>query len=139
MNNVVWTLTGSDSPLLQTLSDAIGRTRLSAFVGKPLPSVAESRAVAAQATPAADAVAAVILAQTAMQPALSPLQPVPVAPAQSVVPEPIKDAVDSANRLRGLSGRQCLREQSLGLSTQIASAAIQRAQKRIFLLPVFAA
>ena len=117
----------------------MNRTRLSAFVGKPLPSVAESQAVAAQAAPAADAVAAVIPAQTAMQPALSPLQSEPVAPAQSVVPEVIKDAVDSVNRLRGLFGRQCLREQSLGLSTQIAGAAIQRAQKRIFLLPVFAA
>ena len=117
----------------------MNRTRLSAFVGKPLPSVAESQAVAAQAAPAADAVAAVIPAQTAMQPALSPLQSEPVAPAQSVVPEVIKDAVDSVNRLRGLFGRQCLREQSPGLSTQIAGAAIQRAQKRIFLLPVFAA
>ena len=139
VNNVVWTLTGSDSPLRQTLSDAKYRTRLNTFVGKPLPSVAKSRAVAAKAAPAVDAVAAVIQAQTVMQPSLSPLQAEPVAPAQSVVPEVIKDAVNAANRLRGFSGRQCLGEQSLGLSTQIAGAAVQRAQKRIFLLPVFAA
>jgi hypothetical protein len=51
VNNVVWSVSGSDSPLRQALVDAIDRTRLQALVGKPLPSVAESRALAAQRGP----------------------------------------------------------------------------------------
>jgi uncharacterized protein YjdB len=52
VNNVVWRVSGSDSPLRQALVDGMDRTRLQAMVGKPLPSVAESRALAAQAVPA---------------------------------------------------------------------------------------
>jgi hypothetical protein len=52
VNNVVWRVSGSDSPLRQALVDAIDRARLQALVGKPLPSVAESQALAAQTVPA---------------------------------------------------------------------------------------
>jgi hypothetical protein len=52
VNNVVWRVSGSDSPLRQALVEGMDRTRLQALVGKPLPSVAESRALAAQAVPA---------------------------------------------------------------------------------------
>jgi hypothetical protein len=51
VHNVVWTVSGSDSPLRQALVDAIDRARLEALVGKPLPSVAESEALAARAVP----------------------------------------------------------------------------------------
>jgi len=51
VNNVVWRVSGSDSPLRQALVDSIDRARLQALVGKPLPSVAESRALAAQRGP----------------------------------------------------------------------------------------
>ena len=106
VNNVVWTVTGSDSPLRQTLSDAIDRNRLEALVGKPLPSVAESRALAAQAVPATVAgVAAAPTAQTANQPATLSGLPETSAPAQPAVSEPLKDAVDAVNKLRGLFGR----------------------------------
>jgi hypothetical protein len=52
VNNVVWRISGSDSPLRQALADSMDRARLQAMVGKPLPTVAESRALAAQAVPA---------------------------------------------------------------------------------------
>jgi len=106
VNNVVWTVSGSDSPLRQVLVDAMDRTRLQAWVGKPLPSVAESQALASQAVPAAVAGPAVgasasnvSTAQTAPQPVAAP----PAAP--GAAPEPIKDAVDTVNKLRGLFGR----------------------------------
>lgn len=106
VNNVVWTVTGSDSPLRQTLSDAVDRTRLESLVGKPLPSVAESRALAAQAVPANVAGgAAVPTAPTANPSAPPSVLPEPSAPIQPAVAEPLKDAVDAVNRLRGLFGR----------------------------------
>lgn len=109
VNNVVWTVTGSDSPLRKTLTDAIDRNRLEALVGKPLPSVGESRALAAQAVPATVAgVAAVPTAQTANQsatPSAPSVLPEPSPPIQPAVAEPLKDAVDAVNRLRGLFGR----------------------------------
>lgn len=106
VNNVVWTVTGSDSPLRQALSDAIDRTRLEALVGKPLPSVADSRALAAQAVPVTvSGAAAVPAAQTANQSATPSGLSDPSTPTQPAVAEPLKDAVDAVNKLRGLFGR----------------------------------
>lgn len=106
VNNVAWTVSGSDSPLRQALVDAMDRTRLQGWVGKPLPSVVESEALASQAVPATvvgPAVGAstsnVSTVQTTPQSAAAS----PVAPAAA--PEPLKDAVDAVNKLRGLFGR----------------------------------
>lgn len=102
--NVVWTVSGSDSPLRQALVDAIDRTRLEAMVGKPLPSVTESQALAAQAVPATVAgPAAAPAARTSSSPAAQPAATNPSAPATAS--EPIKDAADTVNKLRGLFGR----------------------------------
>jgi len=108
VSNVVWRVSGSDSPLRKALVDAIDRTRLEAMVGKPLPSVAESQALAAQAVPATVAGAATPAAnssqpQTAAQPAANPSAP--AASGQAGASEPVKDTVDTVNRLRGLFGR----------------------------------
>jgi len=115
VNNVVWRISGSDSPLRQALADAIDRTRLQALVGKPLPSVADSEALAARAvpatvagTPAAAPTASapdVPATQTAAQPVAPPNPPAPAAPGQAPASEPVKDAVDTVNKLRGLFGR----------------------------------
>lgn len=96
VNNVVWRVSGSDSPLRQALVDAIDRTRLQALVGKPLPAVEESRALAAQAVPATVAAPPSVAA---------PNPSAPAAPGQAPAAEPIKDAVDTVNKLRGLFGR----------------------------------
>ena len=109
VNNVVWRVSGSDSPLRQALVDSIDRTRLQAMVGKPLPSVAESQALAAQAVPAvvAGPVPAAPPAPAASAPAAhpttQPATPAPAAPKPAA--EPVKDAVDAVNKLRGLFGR----------------------------------
>lgn len=115
VNNVVWRVSGSDSPLRQALADAIDRTRLQELVGKPLPSVAESQALAAQAVPATVAGTAAAapatpapnapITQTATQP-VAPTNPsAPAVPGQAAAFEPVKDAVDTVNKLRGLFGR----------------------------------
>ena len=95
VNNVVWRISGSDSPLRQALADGMDRARLQAMVGKPLPSVAESQALAAQAVPATVGGA----------PAAAPNPSAPAAPGQAPASEPAKDAVDTVNKLRGLFGR----------------------------------
>lgn len=104
VNNVLWKVDGSDSPLRQTLADAIDRTHLQSLVGKPLPSVAESQTRAAQASPATVAGPATAApasdsptAATAAQAAASPTPP--------AAADPVKDAVDTVNKLRGLFGR----------------------------------
>ena len=108
--NVTWSVSGSDSPLRQTLVDAIDRTQLQSLVGKPLPSVAESQARAAQASPAT------VAAPATATPATDPTAPTaaqataaspsaPTAPSQPGAADPVKDAVDTVNKLRGLFGR----------------------------------
>lgn len=99
VNNVVWRVSGSDSPLRQALVDAMDRTRLQALVGKPLPSVAESQALAAQAVPAT------VGATPAAASAASPNPSAPATAGQAPASEPVKDAVDTVNKLRGLFGR----------------------------------
>jgi hypothetical protein len=105
VNNVVWTVSGSDSPLRQALVDSIDRTRLEALVGKPLPSVAESQALAAQAVPATVGTTGAASAAPATQPVSSTNPTAPAAPGQGAAPEPVKEAVDAVNKLRGLFGR----------------------------------
>ena len=107
VTNVVWRVSGSDSPLRQALVDGIDRARLEAMVGKPLPSVAESQALAARAVPATVAGAAA--------PAASPSSPAtptaasspsaPAASGQAGTSDSAKDAVDTVNKIRGLFGR----------------------------------
>ena len=112
VNNVVWKVDGSDSPLRQTLADAIDRPRLQGLVGKPLPSVAESQARAAQAAPASvtGSTATAPAAPTPNSPATQ-TQPVaanpsaPATPGQAGTSDPVKDAADTVNKLRGLFGR----------------------------------
>ena len=111
VNNVMARVSGSDSPLRQALVDGIDRARLEAMVGKPLPSVADSQALAAQAVPATvagnsspPAAAAPTASGTATQPA-APASPSAPAPGQAAASDPIKDAADTVNRLRGLFGR----------------------------------
>jgi hypothetical protein len=95
VNNVVWAVIGADTRLRQALAAAIDRAYVQSLVGKPLPTVAASEAFAAKAVPVSVAGAA------------------PVAPAkESVTPakeaaaaEPMKDAADTVNKLRGLFGR----------------------------------
>jgi hypothetical protein len=110
VNNVMARVSGSDSPLRKALVDGIDRARLEAMVGKPLPSVAESQALAAQAVPAAVAAAPAAPASSApaTPAAKQPVATSPSAPAgsgQAAASEPIKDAVDTVNKLRGLFGR----------------------------------
>ena len=107
VNNVMSRVSGSDSPLRQALADGIDRARLEAMVGKPLPSVAESRALAAQAVPATVATTAAAPAAPASS---APATPAATQPAASTKPsapvsDPARDAVDTVNKLRGLFGR----------------------------------
>jgi hypothetical protein len=106
VTNVVWTVSGSDSPLRKALVDAIDRARLEAMVGKPLPSVATSQALAAQAVPAT--VAGVTAAPSPGSPAAQPAASNPSAPAasgQASTSDSVKDAADTVNKIRGLFGR----------------------------------
>lgn len=114
VNNVIWSVSGSDSPLRQALADAIDRTHLQAMVGKALPSEAESASYAAKAVPAnvANVPASTSPAsqQSAGQTALptqSAAQPsnTNASPASVPTGEPIKKATDAVNQLRGLFGR----------------------------------
>jgi hypothetical protein len=110
VNNLMWIVGGSDSPLRKTLVEAIDRERLQAFVGKPLPSVAESQALAAQAVPATVAQApltapAPAAAQASTTQSVGAQPAAPGAPAQPAASDPTRDAVDTVNRLRGLFGR----------------------------------
>lgn len=110
VNNVVWKVDGSDSPLRQALADAIDRTRLQSMVGKPLPTVAESQALAAQATPAtvggsAAAAPAAMSSESTASSSAAQSDASSSAPAASSAADPVKDAVDTVNKLRGLFGR----------------------------------
>ena len=127
VHNVAWSAVGSDGPLRQALAAAIDRARLQALVGKPLPSEAESEAVAAKVTLAvvtemlagAPASAAPTIEPTssttanaapgtarttavARGTAASATAPAPAAPPAA---EPVKKAAETVNLLRGLLGR----------------------------------
>ena len=108
VNNVFSRVSGSDSPLRKALADGIDRARLEAMVGRPLPSVAESQALAAQAVPATvagAAPAAPAATPTATQPAASTTPSAPAGSGQAGASDTAKDAVDTVNKLRGLFGR----------------------------------
>lgn len=117
VNNVVWSVSGSDSPLRKALADGIDRARLQALVGKALPSEAESAAYAAKAVPAniANVPASASPAPASTSPSAGPAQsgvtapsnaPAPAAPAApDAAGEPLKKATEAVNQLRGLFGR----------------------------------
>lgn len=113
VNNVVWAVIGPETRLRQALAEAIDRAYVQSLVGKPLPAVAASEAFAAQAVPvsvagstqAAPAAAAPASAAPAASATAQPAAAKESAPAQPVAAEPIKDAVDTVNKLRGLFGR----------------------------------
>lgn len=105
--NATWSVSGSDSPLRQALADAIDRAQLQSLIGKPLPSVAESQARAAQASPATVSGPTAAAPATDSPTAAQATAASPSAPAASGQPaaDPVKDAVDTVNKLRGLFGR----------------------------------
>ena len=112
VNNVMSRVSGSDSPLRQALVDGIDRARLEGLVGKPLPSVAESQALAARAVPATVAAPAAASPAPASSAPAAPAatQPVastnpPASSGQAGGSDAVKDAVDTVNKLRGLFGR----------------------------------
>ena len=126
VNNVVWSVIGTDGSLRQALAGAIDTARLQALVGKPLPSVADSEAFASRAVPVAVAdlpaassgAAPTAQAQAAAAPPQSPgaaPMPVPASPIAATeqptavpihnIPDTARKAVDTVNQLRGLFGR----------------------------------
>ena len=129
VHNVAWSAVGADGPLRQTLAAAMGSARLQALVGQPLPSEAESGAVAAKATPTpvpdlpasalagmsgtSASTASVTASPTTTTAAAATTAPaVPAVPAVPAMPptqpaaaEPVKKAAEAVNLLRGLLGR----------------------------------
>ncbi len=124
VNNVVWSVSGSDSPLRKALADAIDRAHLQALVGKALPSEAESAAYAAKAVPAnvtglpSGAATGSPPAAASPLPGASLSQPAPQATSEAAGPtpssapaapepagEPLKKAAEAVNLLRGMFGR----------------------------------
>lgn len=105
--NATWSVGGSDSPLRQTLLDSIDRARLQSWVGKPLPTVAESQALAAQAVPAtvSGPTAATTTSDAPATPGTAPAANPSAPAAQPAATDTVKDAVDTVNKLRGLFGR----------------------------------
>ena len=126
VHNVAWSAVGADGPLRQSLAAAMDRARLQALLGKPLPSEAESEALAAKATPAlvpdmqagaptieqtsttTTATARTAAAERgAAAPATAPASSPSPSPPAAAPPaaEPVKKAADAVNLLRGLLGR----------------------------------
>ena len=123
VHNVAWSAVGADGPLRQTLAAAMDRARLQALVGQPLPSEAESEAVAAKATPTlvpdlpasglagstttTTTTTTTATAATATAAVAAPATPATAAipPAQPPAAEPVKKAAEAVNLLRGLLGR----------------------------------
>lgn len=119
VNNVAWSVDGTDGSLRQALAGAIDRARLQALVGKPLPAVTESEAFAARAVsvsladlPAAPPGTAAPAGQAEVTAATAPASPaapqspsaLPASPVNSPA-DPARKAVDAVNQLRGLFGR----------------------------------
>jgi hypothetical protein len=122
VNNVEWRLTDSGlgvqaqrDSLRASLAAVVERDRLQGLVGRPLPSVAESEAMARKApptqlvTPPPPAATPAVATSTggptpaaAPQPA-SPSGTAPSAPAPADTT--VKDAADAVQKLRGLFGR----------------------------------
>ena len=120
VNNVAWSVGGTDGSLRQALAGAIDRARLQALVGKPLPGAAESEAFAARAVPvsvadlpaAVPGTAAAPAAQAEVTAAAAPAAPaapqspnaLPASPVNSSA-DTARKAVDAVNQLRGMFGR----------------------------------
>lgn len=122
VQNVVWSLTGSGygiaaqtETLRASLAEGLERDRMERLVGKPLPSVAESEALAKKAAPskmlaaAASAPAANTQASNTAPPVAAPSpSPSPASPetpsAASAV-DMVKGLGDSLQKLRGLLGQ----------------------------------
>jgi hypothetical protein len=119
VHNVTWEVAGSGwgvkaqtDALRSSVAAAVDRQRLQGLVGRPLPPVAESRALAKKlpptqlvAAPAADQAPAGSAAAPQAAPAA-----VPVAPPAGGLPVPtsgdnVKDAVETVQKLRGFFGR----------------------------------
>ena len=128
VHNVAWSAVGADGTLRQALAAAMERARLQSLVGQPLPSEAESSAVAAKTMPPVvpDLPATALAAAPGPGPAtttaatpgaltaatVKPARAAPAAPAAPATPpaqptaaESAKRAVDAVNQLRGLFGR----------------------------------
>lgn len=124
VNNVAWSVGGTDGSLRRALAGAIDTARLQALVGAPLPTATESEAFSARAVPvlvagppaaapgnatahpAQQADATAVAARTAPTAPMAP--PSPVAGTASPANSPTDSArktVDSVNQLRGLFGR----------------------------------
>ncbi len=122
LNNVEWKVDAASygvpaqrESLRASLAAVIDRDRLAALVGKPLPSVATSTAMAKKAgptpliTPEPSASAAAPAPTHAAIPLPSGASPSPASPPSApAAPTPtdmLKDAADTAQKLRGLFGR----------------------------------
>ena len=117
VHNISVSVRGPDGTLRQTLAAAIDRARLQALLGQPLPSPAESAAVAAKTAPmrVPDLPASALVGTTASvtsAPTTTSAAAVTAAPAAPATPppqppaaEPAKKAVEAVNLLRGLLGR----------------------------------
>lgn len=120
VHNIVWAVEGTEGPLRQALAAAIDRARLQSLVGRPLPSEAESEALALQTAPVSVAAAAVGGANTPMSgadptpattAAATPAPPsgatttAPAAGNEAAAIEPLKKAANAVDKLRGLLGR----------------------------------
>lgn len=129
VHNLVFSVNGTAGPLRQALAAAVDRAYLQSLLGKPLPSEAQSEALAVRATPAVVAeIAATAGSESAdaagthatAAPAAGPARTAPIAappaaqaaspspappPADSAAAEPVKKAAEALNKLRGLLGR----------------------------------
>jgi hypothetical protein len=109
--NVVWRINGEAGPLREALEASLDQTRLKSLVDKPLPTVGESQAAAQAAEAVTAPMAAAGAGPAAVTPALAPQTPAPpgglnatAAGAGPSMPpgDPVKGAVDAAQKLRGL-------------------------------------
>jgi hypothetical protein len=131
VNNVVWSVAGTDTPLRKALVDALDKAWLQGLVGKAPPPETASQALAAKAQPQALPLTLAMPAEAGITPAAAaPAAPGPVTaaaqvPAQAPAPAPVaapppasgapakdaaedtakKTAKDAVNQLRGLFGR----------------------------------
>jgi len=106
VSNVMARVSGSDSPLRQALVDGIDRARLEAMVGKPLPSVAESQALAARAVPAT--VAGTLSSPAASAPGASGTAAQPAAPASPSAPAPAQAGASAPSKTRPIRSTSCV-------------------------------
>ncbi len=113
VHNVAWTASGSDGPLRQALTAALEKAPLAAWVGQTLPTAAASEAAAEAARAAPSQVADLPAAATtgpgvgavAAPASATAVAATAVPPAPAKATDPLKQAGEAVNRLRGLLGR----------------------------------